>query len=116
LSGRRGFAKSSAIETAVAAITDEPVSIRELCPTLPQPLEWTIRRCLSKRADERWYLDARSASRSRCPARTRVKTAGVVPVAPEWSVPADSTPLIGRTVKWRNCASCSPAAMSGSSR
>lgn len=96
LSGRRAFAKSSAIETAVAAITDEPVSIRELCPTLPQPLEWTIRRCLSKRADER-YTSTRDLHRDLLVLHEHAsKPQASAPVTLELSVPADSTPLIGR--------------------
>ena len=52
--GRRAFQRASAPQTLTAIIQDEPDAIAALNPRIPAPLRWTIQRCLSKEARNRY--------------------------------------------------------------
>jgi len=54
LSGRRAFARGSAIETLHAILTDEPPRLAVPPGSIPQALEHAIDRCLEKRPDARF--------------------------------------------------------------
>ena len=52
--GRRPFTGASAIELLSAILKDEPPSLDELRPELPESLKRIIERCLAKNPDERY--------------------------------------------------------------
>ena len=92
--GRRAFQRSSLVETANAAITDEPTSASELRPDLPQPLVWTIQRCLAKDPLQR-YGATEDLYRDLAAIREHV----AIPAAPSLSrsnVTPDAPVLVGR--------------------
>jgi predicted ATPase len=96
LAGRRAFQKGSVIETAAAVITDEPPAIRELCPDLPLPLEWTISRCLAKKPDER-YPSTRDLLRDLQAVHAHASRLRDAPAPTATAaIPAPATSLVGR--------------------
>ncbi len=54
LTGRDVFTGDSAMGTMAAALTQEPVPLRELKPEIPAALERLVMRCLRKDAADRW--------------------------------------------------------------
>jgi serine/threonine protein kinase len=54
LSGRRAFARGSAVETLYAILHDEPPRLSDLAVPVPPGLERAIGRCLEKRPDARF--------------------------------------------------------------
>jgi eukaryotic-like serine/threonine-protein kinase len=50
-SGKRAFARNSAVETMAAIVREEPQPIEE---KLPAPLKWIIERCLAKEPEQRY--------------------------------------------------------------
>ena len=54
LSGRRAFSRPSSVETMNAILVEEPVDVRELTPSTPEPLASLVRRCLEKRKELRF--------------------------------------------------------------
>ena len=52
--GLRAFERSSALETAMASIVEEPASPSQLRADLPPPLVWAIQRCLAKDPAQRY--------------------------------------------------------------
>jgi serine/threonine protein kinase len=58
-SGKRAFARDSAVETMAAIVREDPPPIEE---KLPAPLKWIIDRCLAKEPEQR-YESTRDLSR-----------------------------------------------------
>jgi len=54
LTGRRAFARDSAVETLHAILKDEPPRLSSLAGSIPQALERAVNRCLEKRPDARF--------------------------------------------------------------
>ena len=54
LSGKRAFEGKSQLTVASAILEKEPESLSTLKPRTPPALDRTIRKCLAKRADDRW--------------------------------------------------------------
>jgi len=54
LTGRRAFARPTAVETLSAVIREEPVPISSLRNGVPQPLQRLIATCLAKRPEDRF--------------------------------------------------------------
>jgi eukaryotic-like serine/threonine-protein kinase len=52
--GKRAFAKDSAIDTLSAILHEEPRAVAEINPTAPAPLRWLVERCLAKAPEERY--------------------------------------------------------------
>ena len=52
--GKRAFERRSAVETLAAILRDEPESIGNLNPQIPPPLQWTVKRCLAKKPEDRY--------------------------------------------------------------
>jgi predicted ATPase len=52
--GKRAFERRSAVETLAAIVRDEPESIGHLNPRIPPPLQWTVKRCLAKKPEDRY--------------------------------------------------------------
>jgi len=52
--GERAFQRASAPQTLAAIIQDEPEPIAVLNVRIPPPLRWTVQRCLSKKAADRY--------------------------------------------------------------
>jgi predicted ATPase len=52
--GKRAFERRSAVETLAAILRDEPESIAHLNPQTPPPLQWTVKRCLAKKPQDRY--------------------------------------------------------------
>ena len=54
LSGRRAFQGQSAVETMAAILKEEPPELATIRPDIPPPLDRVVRRCLEKRAEDRF--------------------------------------------------------------
>ena len=60
--GRRAFARKTAIDTLGAILNDEPEPIATISPQTPTPLRWIVERCLVKEPDGR-YVSTRDLAR-----------------------------------------------------
>ncbi|PYQ11760.1 MAG: hypothetical protein DMF80_20775, partial [Acidobacteria bacterium] len=54
LTGRRAFARPTAVETLSAIIREEPIPLSSLRPGIPEPLQRLIATCLAKRPEDRF--------------------------------------------------------------
>jgi serine/threonine protein kinase/tetratricopeptide (TPR) repeat protein len=54
LSGKRAFKKGTSVQTMAAIIEDEPPSLFELSPHVPDPLVGLVERCLAKSPERRY--------------------------------------------------------------
>src|SRR5262249_43376395 len=52
--GRRAFAKKTAVDTLSAILNEEPEPIASVSPQAPAPLRWIVERCLTKDVDGRY--------------------------------------------------------------
>src|ERR1051326_2029395 len=52
--GKRAFQGGSMAETLAAILRDEPESMSRLNPLVPPPLQWMVKRCLAKKAADRY--------------------------------------------------------------
>jgi Tol biopolymer transport system component len=52
--GRRAFARATAVETLAAIVREEPASLGSARPGTPAPLRWVVERCLAKDPRERY--------------------------------------------------------------
>lgn len=62
LSGKKPFARNTAVQSLSAIIQDDPEPLQTLSPQSPAPLRWIIDRCLSKDPVER-YASTRDLAR-----------------------------------------------------
>jgi serine/threonine-protein kinase len=58
LSGQLAFSGESITRVCIAVLQEEPRSLRELDPAIPEGLERVVRRCLAKNPDERYQTVA----------------------------------------------------------
>lgn len=58
LTGQRPFRGDTVSQLTDAIVSAEPKPLRQLCPTIPRPLENICRRCLRKLPSERWQSGA----------------------------------------------------------
>ena len=79
--GLRPFGGRTSIETLSAILKEDPAPLSTVNPGVPEPLEWIVRRCLSKEPDER-YQSTRDLARDLANLRDRSAGASVVPIAP----------------------------------
>ena len=68
LTGRRAFARPTAVETLSAIIREDPPPVEQFNPSIPAPVRWVIDRCLAKRPAER-YGSTRDLARDLASAR-----------------------------------------------
>jgi Tol biopolymer transport system component len=54
VTGRRAFARATAIDTLSAILHEEPEPVASLRPETPTALRWLLERCLAKEPDERY--------------------------------------------------------------
>ena len=81
-SGRRAFARPTAVETLSAILKDEPPPLAAVNPAAPEPLEWIVRRCLAKEPEDR-YHSTRDLARDLAGLRDRGSgAAAAAPAAP----------------------------------
>ena len=52
--GRRAFARATAVQTLSAILESEPTPLQELSPSFPASARWIVERCLAKRPDQRY--------------------------------------------------------------
>jgi eukaryotic-like serine/threonine-protein kinase len=52
--GKRAFERRSTVETLAAILRDEPESVGRINPQIPPPLQWTVKRCLAKKPEDRY--------------------------------------------------------------
>src|SRR5579862_1404409 len=96
ISGKRAFRRSSAAESMVAIIREQPEPISALAPDAPAPLCWAIERCLEKDPDLR-YAATRDLARELVAIRDRLSEAPAKQVETRPSnIPAQRTGFVGR--------------------
>jgi len=69
VTGKRAFQRSTAAETLVAILREQPELIGGQNPDVPAPLCWVIERCLTKEVDKR-YASTRDLARNLQPYAT----------------------------------------------
>ena len=62
LTGKAAFSRPSAAETLSAILRDDPRPVDEINPSVPQPLQWILERCLAKIPRDR-YASTRDLAR-----------------------------------------------------
>src|SRR5688572_13465767 len=65
LTGRRAFARATAVETLSAILRQEPEPIGTLSPDVPMPVRWLVERCLTKEPQGRYAATEDLASELR---------------------------------------------------
>ncbi|MGO9262855.1 MAG: protein kinase domain-containing protein [Bryobacteraceae bacterium] len=95
--GKRAFQRNSMMETLAAILRDEPESIGQLNPQIPPPLQWTVKRCLAKKAADR-YSSTEDLVRDLAIVRDHLGEAAVeAPAAPSpRHLPPQRNTLVGR--------------------
>jgi predicted ATPase len=96
VTGRRAFRRSTAAETIVAILQEQPEPIGVQNPDVPAPLCWAIERCLAKEPDKR-YVSTRDLARELSAIRDRFSEKPVKRVETRPSnIPGQRTGLVGR--------------------
>src|SRR5258708_404223 len=95
--GKRAFERRTMVETLVAILRDEPESIGHLNPQIPPPLQWTVKRCLSKKPADR-YASTEELARDLTIVRDHLGEAAVeAPSTPSpRQLPPQHNTLVGR--------------------
>ena len=71
VTGKRAFRRSTAAETLVAILREEPEPMGSLNPEVPPPLCWVVERCLAKEPEKR-YFSTRDLARDLVAIRDRL--------------------------------------------
>ena len=71
VTGKRAFRRSTAAETLVAILREQPESMGSLNPEVPPPLCWVVERCLAKEPEKR-YFSTRDLARDLAAIRDRL--------------------------------------------
>jgi predicted ATPase len=71
VTGKRAFRRSTAAETLVAILREQPEPITSLNPEVPPPLCWVVERCLAKEPEKR-YFSTRDLARDLAAIRDRI--------------------------------------------
>jgi predicted ATPase len=94
--GTRAFKHPTSVETLAAIIREEPRSISQINPQIPLPLQWAIKRCLTKNPENR-YSSTRDLARDLAIVREHLRTPpSEAPVSTTHNLPVQRTSLIGR--------------------
>lgn len=119
LSGVRPFQGSSPAEVLSSVLRDEPVSLSERVPGLPDAVRWVVERCLRKRPEER-YASTLDLARDLAACATRYRDGSLTPRPqaapphrPAWFWPATlftAALLLAATFAGRRAAIRWPAA------
>ena len=96
VTGKRAFRRSTAAETMVAILKEQPEPIGVQLPDAPAPLCWAIERCLAKEPDKR-YASTRDLAHELAAIRDRfsekpIKQADARPA----NIPVQQTGFVGR--------------------
>jgi len=96
VTGKCPFRRSSAAETLVAILREQPEPVGVLKPDAPAPLCWAIERCLAKEPDKR-YVSTRDLARELAAIRDRFsdKPDNRVATRPS-NIPVQRTGFVGR--------------------
>jgi predicted ATPase len=96
VTGKRAFQRSTAAETLVAILREQPELIGGQNPDVPAPLCWVIERCLTKEVDKR-YASTRDLARELAAIRDRLweKPVKQVETRPT-NLPVQRTGFVGR--------------------
>src|SRR5216683_2570440 len=96
VTGKRAFQRSTAAETLVAILREQPELIGGQNPDVPAPLCWVIERCLTKELDKR-YASSRDLARELAAIRDRLweKPVKQVETRPT-NLPVQRTGFVGR--------------------
>jgi predicted ATPase len=96
VTGKRAFQRSTAVETMVAILREQPQAVGIENPEAPAPLCWAIERCLAKDPDKR-YASTRDLARELAIIRDRFseKPAKQAEIRPT-NLPVPRTGFVGR--------------------
>jgi len=96
VTGKRAFRKSTAAETLVAVLKEQPEAIAALKPDAPAPLCWAVERCLAKDPEKR-YVSTRDLARELATIRDRFAEKPAAPAeARPTNIPVQRTGFVGR--------------------
>src|ERR1700694_4976692 len=96
VTGKRAFQRSTAAETLVAILREQPEPIGTQNRDAPAPLCWAIERCLAKEPDKR-YVSTRELARELATIRDRFSEKAVKEVEPRpTNLPMSRTGFVGR--------------------
>ncbi len=96
VTGKRAFQRSTAAETLVAILREQPDPIGMHNPDAPAPLCWAVERCLAKEPDKR-YVSTRDLARELAAIRDRFSEKSVKRVeARPTNLPVQRTGFVGR--------------------
>jgi eukaryotic-like serine/threonine-protein kinase len=119
LSGARPFPGSSPAEVLSSILRDEPASLAERVPGLPDAVRWVVERCLRKRPEER-YASTLDLARDLAACATRYRDGSFTPrpkaappLRPPWfwaGAAATAALLLAATFAGRQAAIGWPAA------
>jgi predicted ATPase/serine/threonine protein kinase len=93
--GRRAFDRRSAIETLAAILRDEPESIGHFNSQIPPPLQWTVKRCLAKKPEDR-YASTADLARDLTIMRDHLEEAEAPGVPAPRQLPPQRNTFVGR--------------------
>jgi serine/threonine protein kinase/Tol biopolymer transport system component len=99
LTGRRAFTGNSQLSVASAILEKEPEPINVVKPMTPPALEHTVKKCLSKVADERWQSASDLASELKWVAESSASSASSASVRA-----ASSGAKYGSSLAWKIAA------------
>jgi len=96
VTGKHAFRRSTAAETLVAILREQPEPIGVQNPDAPAPLRWAIERCLAKDPNKR-YLSTRDLARELAAIRERFSERPVEQMdARPTNIPVQRTGFVGR--------------------
>ena len=96
VTGKRAFRRSTAAETLVAVLREQPEPVATLAPDAPAPLAWAIERCLAKEPEKR-YASTRDLARELAAIRDRFAEKVLRhPESRQSNIPVQRTGFVGR--------------------
>jgi predicted ATPase len=96
LTGHRPFSADSSVEMLASILRDKPLTLAELKPGIPPPVQWIIDRCLAKHAADR-YSSTQDLARDLQMLGDRLgRFHGAGPRLAPSKLPAVRTKLVGR--------------------
>ena len=72
--GKKAFARGTAVQTLAAIIQEEPEAVGSINPQAPVPLRWIVERCLAKEPEDR-YASTRDLARELATVRDHLSEA-----------------------------------------
>src|SRR5215469_3440466 len=103
LTGRRPFARETAVETLAAILRDQPDPVAVHIPDAPAPLLWAIERCLAKEPEKR-YTSTRDLAHGLAAIRDRLAEKAIrQPETRQSNLPAQRTAFVGREQEIAAC-------------